>query len=358
MRICVETRGVSGHPTGAGKALTYLLRQLRRDFPQHEYVACAPHATATWRLPRQLLWEQVELPWRALRLGADVLHVPGGTSAPLVRGGKLVMTVHDLAPTRDPELLPHARSRWYWGSWVPLTARFADRLLVPSASTKRDLVTLAGVPAARIGVVPWGIPLDALDLARTDGVSAAYGLIDPFLLYVGTIDRRKDYPTLLAALSRLDPSITLAVAGTIIAGRTDFPERVRRLGLEGRVKVLGYVPDRDLPALYRAARVFVYPSFYEGFGIPVLEAMACGTPVITYNVTALPEIAGGAARLLECPVTPEALAEEIGRVMEDAGLRRELSERGRARARQFDWATTARLTVEAYEAVRRGETVP
>jgi glycosyltransferase involved in cell wall biosynthesis len=155
---------------------------------------------------------------------------------------------------------------------------------------------------------------------------------------------------LLEALRRLDPAITLAMAGTVIAGRTDFAETVRRLGLERRVKMLGYVPERDLPALYRAAAVFVYPSFYEGFGLSVLEAMACGAPVITYNVTSLPEVAGDAARLLEYPVTADVLAEEIGRVIEDPVLRRELSERGRARARRFDWATTARLTVEAYEA--------
>jgi glycosyltransferase involved in cell wall biosynthesis len=263
------------------------------------------------------------------------------------------MTVHDLAPTRHPELLPPGRGRWYWSRWVPFTARFADHLLVPSASTKRDLVALAGVPEARVSVVPWGVPLESVDAGSPDGVRAAHGLVDPFLLYVGTIDRRKDYATLLGALARLDPAVSLVVVGTVIAGRTDFPETIRRLGLERRVRVLGYVPDGDLAALYRAAAVFVYPSFYEGFGLPVLEAMACGAPVITYRAASLPEVTGDAARLLDPPVSPEALAAAIRGVMEDPDARRELGARGVARARRFDWRTTARLTVEVYEAIGR-----
>lgn len=344
---------MSERPTGAGKALGYLLRQLRADFPHHDYLVCAPQGAASWRLARQLVWEQLGLPRQARRQRADLLHTPAGTSSPVLRRGRLVMTVHDLAPTRHPELLPHRRSRWYWGRWVPFTARFADRVLVPSESTKRDLIALARVPAGRISVVPWGVPLETLDGAPGVDVKAAYGLTDPFVLYVGTIDRRKDYPTLLAALSRLDPAVQLVIAGTLIAGRTDFPETVRRLDLERRVKMLGYVPERDLPALYRAARAFVYPSFYEGFGLPVLEAMACGAPVVAYRVTSLPEVAEGGAELLDPPVSADALAEAIGRVVEDAAWRRELSERGRARAREFDWARTARLTVEAYEALAR-----
>jgi glycosyltransferase involved in cell wall biosynthesis len=353
MRICIDARGTSERPTGAGKALGFLLRQLRIDAPRHEYVTSDPAGAASWRLWRQLAWEQLGLPRWARRLRADVLHVPAGTSAPVLRAGKVVMTVHDLAPTRHPELLPRGPGRWYWTRWVPLTARLANHVLVPSASTKRDLVALAGVPEARVSVVPWGVPLDRVDAGSVDAVRAAHGLHGPFVLYVGTIDRRKDYPTLLEALGRLDASISLAVAGTVIAGRTDFPETVRRLGLGPRVKILGYVPHADLPALYRAAAVFVYPSFYEGFGLPVLEAMACGAPVVTYRTTSLPEVAGSAARLLDPPVAAKTLADEMRAVIEDPDLARELRARGLDQARRFDWRTTARLTAEVYERVCR-----
>jgi glycosyltransferase involved in cell wall biosynthesis len=353
MRVCIDTRGTSGRPTGAGKALAYLLRQLRADFPRHEYRTCDPPAAASSRLWRQLLWEQVGLPREARRARADLLHVPVGTSAPVLRTGKLVMTVHDLAPTRHPELLPPGPGRWYWSRWVPFTARFADHVLVPSAATKRDLVALARVPEARVSVVPWGVPLQHSDAGSVEHVRSAYGLGDRFLLYVGTIDRRKDYPTLLGALQRLPADVTLAVAGTVIAGRTDFPEIVRRLGLGERVKTLGYVPEDDLCALYRAAAVFVYPSFYEGFGLPVLEAMACGAPVVTYRTTSLPEVAGDGACLLDVPVTPEALAAAIRAIVEDGDLRRDLCARGAERARRFDWRTTARLTAHVYEGLTR-----
>ncbi|PYM44322.1 MAG: glycosyltransferase family 1 protein [Candidatus Rokuibacteriota bacterium] len=354
MRICFDARGLAGNLTGAGKAFTRLLGQLREDFPQHEYLLVAPREPARWRLPRQLLWEQVELPLRARRAGAHVLHAPGGTSAPMLGGRKVVMTVHDLAPTRHPEFLPHARSRWYWGRWVPLTARFADRVVVPSRATKRDLIALARIREDRIHVIPWGVALDlgappsAAELAR---VRAVYRLPSRYLLYVGTIDRRKDYATLLGALRHLDPTLQLVVAGTVIAGRTDFPELVARLDLRARVSVLGYVSERDLPALYRAADAFVYPSFYEGFGLPVLEALACGTPVVAYNTTSLPEVAGDAAILLDPPVTAEALAAAIARAVGDPATRADLVGRGLEQAKRFDWRITADLTMKVYESL-------
>ena len=351
MRICLDARGMSERPTGGGKALRYLLGRLRADFPRHEYLTCEPAGAASWRLSRQLLWEQVQLPLGALRLRADVLHVCGGTPGPFVTPTKTVMTVHDLAPTRHPELLPHARSRWYWGRMVPRAARRAHAVLVPSAATKRDVVALAGVPEARVHVAPWGVPLETAGAATTDEVMETYSLPDGYVLYVGTIDRRKDYRTLLGAMGQLGEEAVLVVAGTVIAGRTDFPETVARLGLDRRVRVLGYVPDRDLPGLYRGATVFVYPSFYEGFGFPVLEAMACGTPVITYRTTSLPEVAGDAAILLDPPVSPETLASTITRVTRDAELRRSLVERGLGRVASFDWRSTAAVTAGVYEAL-------
>lgn len=353
MRICFDGHGLGGNLTGAGKALTCLLRQLRLDFPQHEYIVLVSNG-ARRRLPGQLFWEQVQFPWQALCRGADLLHVPGGTSAPLLPHRRVVMTIHDIAPTRRPEFLPHFRSRWYWGRWIPFTARLADALIVPSHATKRDLVELVGIAEDRIHVVPWGVPLDpghGVAPAAAEKVKRTYHLPEPYLLYVGTIDRRKDYATLLQALRELDPRISLVLAGTLIAGRTDFHKVVERLGLDARVRFLGYVPEEDLAGLYGAAAAFVYPSFYEGFGLPVLEAMACGTPVICYNATALPEVVGEAGVLVDPPWTPEALAGQLSRVLEDEALQLELRQKGFEQAKRFDWAETARLTAQVYEAV-------
>lgn len=350
MRIAIDGRGLAGNTTGAGNALAWLLERLRADAPQHEYLVLRPR-TEGWRLRRQLWWEQVELPREAARLHADVLHVPGGTSTPLARRRRTVVTVHDLALTAHPEWLPSGPGRWYWARWVPWTAAFADCVLVPSRAAQGDLVRLAGVRPARVRVTPWGVPPD---MANGVGQGAAedarrrHRLPERYVLYVGTIDRRKDYATLLTALGALDARVPLVVAGTIIRGRTDFEATVERLALRDRVRVLGYVPRTDLPGLYAAAGVFVYPSLYEGFGLPVLEAMACGAPVVTYNVSSLPEVAGDAAVLLDPPVSAEELARVLARVLEDAAYRRDLVARGHARARCFDWRETARATLAAY----------
>jgi glycosyltransferase involved in cell wall biosynthesis len=353
MRIVIDGRGLSGNTTGAGNALGWLLERLRADAPQHEYLVLTPPA-AGWRLRRQLWWEQVEFPRQAARLGADVVHVPGGTSTPVVRRRRTVVTLHDLAPSAHPEWLPPGPGRWYWGRWVGYTASFADCVLVPSEATRRDVVGLTRIADGRVRVTPWGVPPDVANGAEPGAAAAArrrYGLPDRYVLYVGTIDRRKDYATLLRALLAIDPRLPLVVAGGIIAGRTDFDAMVGALGLRPRLRVLGYVPRADLPGLYAAAGVFVYPSFYEGFGLPVLEAMACGVPVVTYNVCSLPEVAGDAAVLLDPPVSPETLAAALTRVLDDAAFRRDLVARGRARARRFDWRDTARATLEAYAGV-------
>lgn len=343
--------------TGAGKVLFFLLRQLRHDFPQHEYAVINSGNRGNWRLPRQLLWEQIQFPWLARRLKADLLHVPGGTSGPILRNRPLVMTVNDIAPTRHPEFLPNFRSRWYWGRWVPVTARLADCVVVPSISTKRDLIEVIQMPEGRIHVIPPGVPLDPLEpfnRVSVEKVRKAYNLPERYLLYVGTIDRRKDYPTLLRALHQLNTKIHLVIAGSLIRGRTDFLQLVERLGLTKRVRFMGYVPDQELPGLYKGAVAFVYPSFYEGFGLPVLEAMACGTPVVTYNTTSLPEVIGEGGILLDLPVSPQTLADQVSRVLEDETLRFELVRRGLEQAKRFQWQTTARLMLEAYEVLATG----
>jgi glycosyltransferase involved in cell wall biosynthesis len=353
MRIVIDGRGLSGNTTGAGNALGWLLERLRVDAPQHEYVVLRP-PTAGWRLRRQLWWEQVELPRQAARLGADVLHVPGGTSTPVVRGRRTVVTLHDLAVSAHPEWMPRGPGRWYWGRCVGYTASFADCVLVPSEATRRDVVGRARIAPDRVRVTPWGVPPDVADGAAPGAAAAArrrYELPDRYVLYVGTIDRRKDYATLLRALPALDARVPLVVAGGIIAGRTDFDAMIDALGLRRRLRVLGYVPRADLPGLYAAAGAFVYPTFYEGFGLPVLEAMACGVPVVTYNVASLPEVAGDGALLLDAPVTPGALAAALTRVLDDAAFRRDLVGRARARARRFDWRDTARATLDAYAGI-------
>ncbi len=240
---------------------------------------------------------------------------------------------------------------------MPATVRRADRVIVPSSATRDDVVGRLGVSPACVHVVPWGVPLDVSAPARPDAAATVrrrYGLPERYVLYVGTVDRRKDYRGLLEAVDSLDPDVSLAIAGSVVAGRTTFSAVLGELRLEDRVRMLGYVPDDDLCTLYRGAQVFVYPSFFEGFGLPVIEAMACGAPVVTYRTTSLPDVAGDAAILLDPPVTPTVLGKAIRDVMDDPDLRRRLVERGYARAATFDWRTTARLTAAVYASVAPG----
>jgi glycosyltransferase involved in cell wall biosynthesis len=353
MRIVYDGRGLSGNRTGAGNVLGWLLDRLRADAPEHEYVVLTP-AAAGWRLRRHLWWDQVELPRQAARLRADVLHVPGGTSTPILRRRRTVLTLHDLALKAHPEWLPAGPGRWYWGRFIPWTAAFADCVLVGSRAARADALRLAGIEARRVRVTPWGVPPDMAAGAAPGAAETArqrHGLPERYVLYVGTIDRRKDLGTLLGALALLDARVSLVMAGTIIAGRTDFEAAVDRLGLRSRVRGLGYVSRDDLPGLYAAAGAFVYPSLYEGFGLPVLEAMACGVPAVTYNVSSLPDVAGDAAVLLDPPVSPRALAAALTRALDDGPFRAELVARGRVRARAFDWRDTARATLDAYAGV-------
>ncbi len=353
MRIAFDGQGMQAPLTGAGRAAHLLVERLRRDYPRDEYVIVHAGDRSRWRIPHQLVWDQADFPWRAWRAGADLLVSPG-MSGPVVRRSPLAMTVHDLAPTRHPEWLPTRRSRWYWGRWIPFTARFATVVVAPSEATRRDLVELAGVDGRRVRVIPWGAPLGSRQVgaAEIESVRRRHGLDGPYLLYVGTVDRRKDLVTLVRALELLPEPLDLALAGTLIAGRTRLLEIVRDSGLDRRVRFLGFVPDADLPGLYAGAAVFVYPSHYEGFGLPPLEAMACGAPVVSYNVTSLPEVIGDAGLLLDPPVTPSDLAKALSRVIDDRTLRRELTARGREQVRHFDWSTTARLTHEAYAGCR------
>src|SRR5687768_15710376 len=175
MRIVYDGRGLSGNRTGSGNVLGWLLDRLRADAPQHEYVVLTP-AAAGWRLRRHLWWEQVEFPRQAARLRADVLHVPGGTSTPILRRRRTVLTLHDLALKAHPEWLPAGPGRWYWGRWVPWTAAFADCVLVGSRAARADALRLAGIEARRVRVTPWGVPPDMAAGAarRRDGATAPW----------------------------------------------------------------------------------------------------------------------------------------------------------------------------------------
>ena len=285
---------------------------------------------------RSQIWRMaVSLPRLLKRLRPALAHFQH--ALPLAYRGRSVVTIHDLSFERDPSVMG-LRDRLIFRAVVPRSARRADRVLAVSDRTKRDLVELYGVAPEHIVVTPNGVD----PVFSPNGRRPAER---PYVLVVGTIQARKDPQTAIQALALIcDKTLCLVFAGPDKGGRGDAERAAQAAGVADRVEFRGHVSQDELAALYRGAACLVFPSRYEGFGLPVLEAMASGTPVVATAAGALPEVAGSAAILLD-ERSPVQLAGGIERALAD---RERLVAAGLERARRFSWAETARRTLAAY----------
>jgi glycosyltransferase involved in cell wall biosynthesis len=279
---------------------------------------------------------------------ADVLFCPSDVVS-LAYRGPVGVTVHDTVLELFPSMFPwHVRWR---RSWLKrYSVKRAQCVLTVSSSSKRDIERVYGVESSRIHAVPLAADKAFFRASAEDEakVRERYELgKDRFVLFVGKFSRRRNLPALIRAFSQLHTDVAakyiLALAGPNYL-TLPLAELGRKCGMGNSLRLLGYVPDNDLPGLYRGAEIFVYPSDYEGFGLPILEAMAAGTPVITVNSSSVPEVAGDAAILLPA-ATVEHLAAAMAALMTDATLRLEYVARGREQARRFSWEETARKTI-------------
>lgn len=299
----------------------------------------------------RILWEQAVQPWAARREGVDLLHGPAFVG-PLLSGRPFVVTIHDLSFLRYPHNF-RAGNRRYLQVFTRLSVQRARRVIAVSESTKRDVVHYYGIPPDRVDVIYHGVdaqfqPLPAADVAA---FRAGQGLPERFLLFVGTLEPRKNVAHLLQAYARLPgPRPPLVLVGGKGWLYDEIFARVETLGLAGEVRFAGYVPAGDLPWWYNAAELFVYPSLYEGFGLPVLEAMACGVPVVCSDVSSLPEVAGDAALLVD-PLDTNDLAEAMTCALEEADLRQGMIAKGLAQAARFSWERAARQLVDTFDAL-------
>lgn len=308
-------------------------------------------------LARDLWWHQIGVTRAARRHGAALLHLPAGVG-PVRSNLPLVVTLHDVMVLRFPRLFrPWFRN--YAAVVMPRVARAARAILTGSESSKADVVTHLGIPPERVFVTPYGIDQRLTPVApgdpRADEVRRRYGLPAEFALAVGALEPRKNLVRVLDALRlvRARPAtadVRLVHAGPDGSGAPEVRKRAASLGLEDSVRFVGYVPWDDLRILYGLARLLVFPSLWEGFGLPVVEAMACGCPVVTSRVSSLPEVAGDAALLVE-PHSSEEIADALARLWGDQALRGELTRRGLARAAGYRWDIVARQTAHVYDAV-------
>jgi glycosyltransferase involved in cell wall biosynthesis len=310
------------------------------------------------------LAEQWRLPLAARRWTPHVFHAPLYLKPYLLRY-PTVVSIHDLIPLRYPAEVPGRGKRYLFWLLAWLACRTSHAIITPSEASWRDVVELFRVPSSKLRIV-----YDAADerfqpktSAEISRVRHRYGLPDRYLLYFGSNKPRKNLSRLVDAWAQVRRTTLRGArkddAALVLAGREDarYPqarERARELGVTDSVLFPGDIAERDAPALYSGAEVFVFPSLYEGFGLPVVEAMACGTPVVCSNTSSVPEVAGDAAVLVN-PREVSALAEAISRILEDRYLGDELRERGLARAATFSWHATADATYQVYEDVARAD---
>jgi glycosyltransferase involved in cell wall biosynthesis len=362
MKVAVDATAVPARLTGAGVYAARMLAAMAQRGEVELEVFVAPGSAPALRAeglalrpvraaglgrPARIAWTWLAAGRAARAAGADLLH---GVHYELPRRGRLaqVVTVHDLTLLTHPEWHEPSKVRFF--GWAMRRAvAVADRVLCVSATTARDLTAHLGVDAGRIDVTPLGTDLGPASEQAVAQLRRRLGVDGPYLLGLGTLEPRKDLPSLVRAFASLAGQLphTLVLAGLAGWGAGAVAEAVAASGVRDRILLAGYVPEADKAALFTGADLFVYPSHYEGFGLPVLEAMACGTPVVTTTGGSLPEVAGDAALLAE-PGDPEALAVAIAKLVGDPDERVALVQRGMVRAAGFTWNRCAALTEAAY----------
>jgi len=297
----------------------------------------------------------LRLSWEMAHRPPDLLFVPAHV-LPIVHPRRSVVTIHDLGYLYYPQA-HRLLDRLYLDLSTRYNARAATHLIADSSATERDLIERYGTNPDKITVIYPGYDNTVFQPTRDkeviEAVKARHGIAGDYILFVGTLQPRKNLARLIEAFSNLQypiSNIQLLISGKKGWLYEEIFRRVEELGLEERVVFTDYVPEGDLPALLSGARLFVFPSLYEGFGMPVLEAMACGTPVVCSNTSSLPEVAGDAALLVD-PLDVGELAAALARVLDDAELRAELIQRGFEQAKGFSWEKCARETLDVLESV-------
>jgi glycosyltransferase involved in cell wall biosynthesis len=294
----------------------------------------------------------VQIAQAARRHRLALVHDPTGVVPLAFTHARCVATIHDVIPY----VYPHTSTTLDWliyRFWLPFAVRCLDMIITDSQQSKTDIVRHLLVKPEKVVVVPLAAnPHYCLCQEETvQIVIARHKITTPYILYVGALEARKNLPRLLEAYAQLlqwSANWKLVVVGARKWKYSPIFETVMRLGLENHMHFMGFVPEDDLPALYNGADLFAFPSLYEGFGLPVLEAMACGTPVITSNVSSLPEVAGNAALLVD-PYNVDELADAMRRILSAPALVADLRARGLERARQFSWERTAQETLAVYK---------
>lgn len=368
MRIGYDIGSVTRFPTGVGNYTYQLALHLHRLAPGLDMAgfAAGRQSPCLRELAGKMSVRRIPLPARVVyrtwqcfgrprpdRLlgGVDVYHATNYVLPPL-QSARSVLTVYDLSFLVRPDLCS-PRIVGYFSRNIARFVSRADAVLTCSNATKRDLAELLDTPPGKITVAPGAVPADLSPVPTAEAkplLASHYGVTGPFILFTGTLEPRKNVAGLVRAFSRLADGIPhrLVLAGGLGWKPGNTLDAIADSGVRDRIVRTGFVPEAHVPAFYSAADVFVFPSHYEGFGLPVLEAMRCGCPVIAADTSSLPEVVGDAG-ILTPPGDDEALATAIQEVLQDEPLRADLIARGQKRAGAFRWEDAARSVLELYE---------
>ena len=367
MRIAIDARKLRDY--GIGTYVRNLVEHLARQSFDDEYVMFCRDSDAEYVralgprfLPKVLTAgnysarEHLSIPFALRTARADVFHSPHYVVSPLT-ACPYVVTIHDCIHLRFPQYLPNRLAPFYARTMMRTAARRARRVLTVSKASKDDILHYLKIPPDKVEVVYNALdsrlatPPTQADISR---VRERFLLTSPFILYAGNIKPHKNVDRLIEAYALLRKrgivGVKLLIIGDAISKYPQMRRLVHRFQLHQHVRFLGFVPDATLAALYRLASVFVFPSLYEGFGLPPLEAMAAGAPVVTSNVSSLPEVVGDAALLID-PTSAEAIAHAMARVLGEPGLRSELVRRGHERVKAFSWERSVARVREIYAEV-------
>lgn len=366
MLIGFEASALYGYKSGVGYYTENLLSGVMRVAPQHEYIMFSNRDLSDSKrlahervyggghFPVRAAWMQAVLPGTLRKVRPDLCHFTNYL-APVVSSVPYVVTIYDMTLFIMPSY--HRFKKLVLDrTLIPIVARRAKAVITISHSARKDIVKHLKVPAGKVKVIPGGVSTDFAPVRsreRLEGVRARYGLHDPYVLYVGTIEPRKNLVRLVQAFARVKREglpHKLAIVGQQGWHCEPVFAEVERLGLKKEIVFTGYVPFEDLPVLYSGAECMAFPSLYEGFGLPVIEAMACGVPVVTSDSSSLTEV-GREAALLVDPYSVEDIADALMRIHFEADLREHLSEQGISRASYFTWEKSARSAIEVYEAI-------
>lgn len=366
LRIAINATSASSQWTGIGQYTKSLLAAIGADPGPHQWLLLSPSGPPVLEAaqvrtlsvdPRPFAWDQLHLPSLLSDYHIDVYHNPA-FGLPIVKPCPCICTVHDCIPRLFPDLVPSGWRRFF-EEWAERWVRLADHLICVSEHTKHDFVHLYGADPDRCTVIYQTVPdyfRPLEDETLIEAVKAKYGVEKPYVLCVGRVELRKNVPRLMRAFERLQAQEgrhwQLVLAGPKDADAQDPRGELPGVGRVGDVIVTGFVPEEDLVALYNGAVCLCFPSLYEGFGRPVLEAMQCGTPVITSRVSSLPEIAGDAALYVN-PHDDDSVAAALAQLLGDEALRGTMQDEGLARARKFSREKQGRQLTQTYERATR-----